>query len=158
MVSPRFAMRGLPLPSIHTASRTSSPLMDRTSAGSAESLRSIQPQSEFPTFQWLVRQKGLALHNKQGKRRKADVRHRVVQLRIRAAPRIRENQRKPSAVPPKATWRSPRLNKAQLLALEIATWVPRAFRTAGIFDRSFTNDTDTIYNSHRERMGLSRCK
>src|ERR1700689_1110140 len=89
----------------------------------------------------LVRQKGLALHEKQGKRRKPDIRHRVVQLRIRAAPCIR----KISANRPQS--RQKRLEdlhtstKHSSLRWKIAITVPRPFRTAGGRDRELTSST-----------------
>src|ERR1035441_4044771 len=62
----------------------------------------------------LVRQKRPTLHEKQGKRRKADVRYRVVHLWIRAPPCIC----KTSASPPTATPISPYLHKTQFYTQE----------------------------------------
>jgi hypothetical protein len=57
----------------------------------------------------------LSVKNKENAE-KADVRHRVVPAPDPGYAVHPENQRKPSAVPPKATRRSPYVNKEQFLA------------------------------------------
>src|ERR1700728_2428403 len=97
-------------------------------------IRSAMPLLQSP----LERQKGLALHEKQGKRRKADVRHRVVHLRIRASPCIRKISANRRQSRQKADRGPPSLKKGQFLALENSYVACSPCRTAAFTDKQST--------------------
>src|ERR1700677_3448368 len=111
-------------------------------------IRSAMPLLQSP----LERQKGLAFDEKQGKRRKADIRHRTSPPSDPGCAVHPENQRKPSAVPPKSDSKISIPQQSTIPgALKIARWVPRPFRTAGRMRAALTSHRKTA--SH----DLDRC-
>src|ERR1035441_3286086 len=77
-------------------------------------------------------QKRLALHEKQGKRRKANIGHRVVYIRVRAAPCIGKDRANSAQPRQKRLQYLHTSTKHSLTQPRIPIGVPPPFRTAGV--------------------------